>query len=132
MTNQGEYLKRFIDNSAILSHIFGLLDLKLYFLKINKHAKHAHDKECLVSLTIGTLSLHLTEREAHCALLSIFGYTAQEISKLMILSPRTVEHYLSRIKKKLYLQRKSEFITTLLQSDFVHNMQQVINKYSID
>ena len=106
MTRQGVYLKRFIDNSAILSHILCLLDLELYFLKINRQAKHAHDKDSLVLLNIGTLSIYLTEREAHCALLSMFGYTAEEISKLMLLSRRTVEHYLSRLKKKMKVHKK--------------------------
>jgi len=128
MTYEKQYLKRFMDNSAILSNMLCQLDLENYFDRKNKQAKHAYDKNCLVPIKIGRLTILLTEREAHCALLSIFGYTSKQIAKLMILSPRTVEHYIVCIKKKFYIQTRSELIITLLQSDFVHNMIDLINK----
>lgn len=71
-------------------------------------------------------SVLLTEREAHCALFMILGYTSKEISEKINISSRTVESYLNQIKRKLGLKRRSEIITVLLQSNFLNSLHQAI------
>lgn len=121
-----KYLNRFMDNTVILSKILCDLDLKNYFDRQNRTSKQNHDKYVLVNVTIGCLNIKLTEREAHSALLILFGYTVKDIARYMMVSPRTAEHYLSCIKQKLYINRKSDLVITLLQSDFIKKMVHVI------
>ena len=66
---------------------------------------------------------YLTEREAHCALLLLRGCTAREAAKQMHLSSRTVEYYISNIKSKLGLRKKSGVVAALLDSDFIVNLR---------
>jgi len=128
MLHQEKNLSRYMSNTAQISNLLSTVDLKQYFDKNNKQAKHAHDKDCLVPLSIGGVEILLTEREAHCALLTTFGYTSKEIAVYMLLSPRTIEHYLSCIKKKLYITKRSELIIALFQSDFIKVMDKLIKK----
>ena len=128
MLYQEKNLNLYMDNTAKISNLLSSVNLTQYFDKNNKQAKHSHDKDCLVSLSVGHLKVLLTEREAHCALLTTFGYTSKEIAICMLLSPRTIEHYLSCIKRKLYITKRSELITALFQSDFIQQMDSLINK----
>jgi DNA-binding CsgD family transcriptional regulator len=69
---------------------------------------------------------YLTEREAHCALLLLRGCTAREAAKQMSLSSRTVEYYISNIKSKLGLRKKSGVVAALLDSDFIMNLRRMM------
>lgn len=52
----------------------------------------------------------LSSREFECLLLSVKDKTAKQIGRLLSLSPRTVEDYLSNIKNKLGCKSKFELI----------------------
>lgn len=81
-------------------------------------------------------NIYLTEREAHCALLLLRGCTSRETALQMHLSSRTVEYYLSNVKSKLGLRRKSGVISVLLESDFIQNLRHMtlcdVDKVTVD
>jgi DNA-binding CsgD family transcriptional regulator len=89
-------------------------------------SKHAHDKEVLISLGSQFPEIMLTEREAHCALLMLLGFTSKQTAEKICLSPRTVEHYLGMLKRKLFLKNRSAVISALLKSDFIKNMERLL------
>lgn len=60
---------------------------------------------------------HLTKREMECAKYISQGYTIKEVARLLILSPRTVETHLERLKNKLNIRKKSELVRYLLQHE---------------
>jgi DNA-binding NarL/FixJ family response regulator len=94
--------------------------------ELHNKKKNTHDKEALVALGMDYPNILLTEREAHCALLLMLGFTSKEIGKKISLSPRTVEHYLFKAKEKLGAQSRSKFISTLVKSDFIKNIELLI------
>ena len=64
-----------------------------------------------------SVSAHLSLREFECLKLCAHGLTMQEIVERFLLSPRTVETYLERIKNKLGVDKKSE-LGRIFQSNF--------------
>ena len=71
--------------------------------------------------------VYLTNREAHCALFLLLGHTSKDIASLMGISPRTVEYYVSQIKVKIQVKRKSEISIALLKTDFIRNFRGAVS-----
>lgn len=69
----------------------------------------------IIELSSPTLSLdekisdlNISARESDCLKLVLAGKTIKETAKMLTISPRTVEDYLNRLKKKLGLKYKRE------------------------
>ena len=103
--------------------VFNIIDINHNF---NNKKKNSHDKEALVALGCDYPDIFFTEREAHCSLLLILGFTSKEISKRLSLSSRTVEHYLRKSKEKLSSHSRSSFVANLIKSDFIENISRMI------
>jgi len=95
-------------------------------ISTNIKSRHAHDKEVLIGLGGQFPDVMLTEREAHCALLMILGFTSKQTAEKICLSPRTVEHYLSMLKRKLFLRSRAAVVSCLLRSDFIKNLEELL------
>lgn len=61
----------------------------------------------------------LTPRQIDCLLCLVKGMTVKHISKQLNLSPKTVEHHLVVIKKKLNCYSRYELITKALQLPYI-------------
>jgi DNA-binding CsgD family transcriptional regulator len=70
----------------------------------------------------------LTEREAHCCLFLILGFTSKETAVKLFLSSRTVEHYVSCVRVKLGVKKKSGVIRALLNSDYIVNLNTLLDQ----
>ncbi len=66
---------------------------------------------------------YFSVREAECMLLLIEGMTLVQAAKQLKLSTRTVEFYVSNMKKKINCKKKTILIEKVLASDFLHNLQ---------
>ncbi len=62
---------------------------------------------------------YFTQREADCVFHLLQGKTMTEIGQILKLSPRTVEYYLTNIKKKLNCRKKNELIDKVLTTQFL-------------
>lgn len=60
-----------------------------------------------------------TQREAHCAAHFVEGKTIVETAIFLKISPRTVEYYLSMMKRKLNVQTKTDLIHKVIDSHFM-------------
>jgi DNA-binding CsgD family transcriptional regulator len=69
-------------------------------------------------------SIYFTQREAECVMQILQGKTMNETGEILHLSPRTVEYYLGKIKRKLNCKKKREIIKLVTDTDFVKNFQQ--------
>jgi DNA-binding CsgD family transcriptional regulator len=62
-------------------------------------------------------TLHaLSNRQRQCAEYLLQGLTAKEISQLLNLSQRTVEHYFDNLRKRLNCKNKSQLIMKLVMT----------------
>jgi len=61
----------------------------------------------------------ITDREQDVLRLVVEGKTAKEISKVLFISPRTVENYKNSILKKLNLHKTSDLIKYALEHKLV-------------
>ncbi|UTC24651.1 LuxR C-terminal-related transcriptional regulator [Candidatus Comchoanobacter bicostacola] len=72
--------------------------------------------------------LYLTQREADCIYFLAKGHTIKNTAIELLLSPRTVEFYLQRIKEKFQKKNKKELLNHLAQyayfQKFMHEMAQ--------
>ena len=59
----------------------------------------------------------LTPRELECLEYTVKGFTAKEIAKKLLLSPRTVEEYLNQLKLKFEVSSKQQMIQKVLMSN---------------
>lgn len=73
------------------------------------------------SLGESMTSIYFTQREAECVMAIMQGKTMLETGASLQLSPRTVEYYLDRIKRKLNCRKKSDIIKIVSQTDFATN-----------
>lgn len=74
--------------------------------------------------------LGLTGKQSECAFLLTLGKTAREISVLLGLSKRTVEHYIENMKNKMYCHSKSELIENLVANGVANRVpEQLIDKF---
>ncbi len=65
----------------------------------------------------------LTKKELNCIDYLLLGKTANEIAKILNLSPRTVEGHLNNLKNKLGCYSKSELIATLFKKGFAPHQE---------
>lgn len=63
-------------------------------------------------------AVELTLREAQCAYYAMSGQTFKEIARELLLSPRTIEYYLRRIRKKLDCRTMLDVLKILNQCEF--------------
>ncbi len=59
----------------------------------------------------------LTKRETEVGYLLLEGKTFKEISNLLYISQRTVEHHIEHMKEKMQCQKKSELIKKITEND---------------
>jgi|GEM_PF-2043827 len=71
-----------------------------------------------------TAGLYFTQREGECVMQLLRGKTMNEIGETLQLSPRTIEYYLNKIKKKLNCKKKKEIIEIVSQTNFVKSFRQ--------
>lgn len=67
-----------------------------------------------ISLNVGDVSL--TAREQDCLDYTVKGFTAKEIGKKLLISPRTVEEYINQLKLKFGVSTKQQMIQQVLRS----------------
>lgn len=67
-------------------------------------------------------NINLTPQESECMKLAIRGKTIPKIATALNLSPRTVEFYFGKMRKKLQCSTKSELIEKVIESDFLKNL----------
>ena len=60
-------------------------------------------------------NIYLSKREFECTSLLVHGRTSKQIAKVMNISHRTVEHYISNIKNKMGVSTKFELIGKLIE-----------------
>ena len=63
-------------------------------------------------------SLYLTQREADCVYHMLLGLTIKETAEELLLSPRTVEFYLKRIKDKFGQKSKKSLLLFIESSPY--------------
>jgi len=68
-------------------------------------------------------SVYFTQREAECMMQILQGKTMNETADILNLSPRTVEYYLNKIKRKLNCHKKRDLIKLVSQTDFIKIFQ---------
>jgi DNA-binding CsgD family transcriptional regulator len=61
----------------------------------------------------GTLRPHLTDREAEVAQLVAGGMSYRDIGEKLFISPKTVEHHVARIRRRLGANSRSEMLEVL-------------------
>ena len=66
---------------------------------------------------------YLTQREADCMILLLQGKTLSQTGLALQLSPRTVEYYLNKIKRKLNCRKKKEVIHIVSKTQFIKMFQ---------
>lgn len=59
---------------------------------------------------MNALNVHLSQRQIECLIYLSKGMTARQMSEIMELSPRTVEHYLNTTKIKLGCSQRSSLL----------------------
>lgn len=62
----------------------------------------------------------LAPREIECIIYILRGKTSKQIARMLELSHRTVEFYISRLKNKLYCHTKSELIEKILSGKLIN------------
>jgi DNA-binding CsgD family transcriptional regulator len=60
-------------------------------------------------------NIYLSKQEIHCLRHLITGKTFKLIGQALQLSPRTVEHYIENIKRKLNVKTRQELIEKVIQ-----------------
>lgn len=63
---------------------------------------------------------YFTPREVECAYILMQGFTAREIAKMMMISHRTVEDYINRLKYKLNACTQVDLISKLSCCRFIN------------
>ena len=98
-----------------------MMDMLLEFTKMNCELKAiTHPYANLlgaarnVVLFLADLSIHLSTREEECLRYMMKDMTAKEIARLIKLSPRTVESYLSKIKDKVNVRTNLSLASKVL------------------
>lgn len=73
-------------------------------------------------------SLYLTQREAECIYFLSLGFTIKETATELLLSARTVEFYLKRIKEKFQMPTKKTLLHHLATSPYFDRFFQALDK----
>ena len=72
-------------------------------------------------------SLYLTQREADCIYYMVQGLTIKGTAEELLLSARTVEFYLKRIKDKFNIQSKKQLLNYIQQSEYFEDFYRAID-----
>lgn len=102
-----------IDQSTEIN-IPALTQLGLTALNLNKNNGKAKSSSILL-LSNGHEKYKISKRESDCLFYLLRGKTVKEIAKILKLSPRTVEVYVSNVKLKLGCSSKSEVINRAIE-----------------
>ena len=62
--------------------------------------------------------LRLTVRETQCLAYLILGMTAKQIAKVLSISPRTAEDYITFLKTKFHCAHRYQIVTKALRKGF--------------
>ena len=66
-------------------------------------------------------TLYLTQREADCIYFMVQGHTITSTAQELLLSPRTVEFYLKRIKEKFKIKSKKQLLLFIQSNEHFHD-----------
>lgn len=72
-----------------------------------------HSKDLLPDFNID--GVYFSKQEIKCLRLLVLGKSSKSIGQALMLSSRTVEHYLVNIKQKLQIRTNSELIEKIVQ-----------------
>ena len=72
-------------------------------------------------------SLYLTQREADCIYFMVQGKTIKGTAEELLLSARTVEFYLKRIKEKFNIHSKKALLAYIQESPFFDDFYKAID-----
>lgn len=78
------------------------------------HKRYYLDKE---------LKMYITRRQAECMVHLINGKTIPATAKTLKLSPRTVEYYVNKMKRKLRCKTKADLIEKIIASGFLEKFK---------
>ena len=73
-------------------------------------------------------SLYLTQREAECVYFLHLGFTIKGTATELLLSARTVEFYLKRIKEKFRMPNKKSLLSHLASSPYFDSFFQSLDQ----
>lgn len=82
-------------------------------------SQHEERLSFLKKIGIEIPEKHLTKKEILVIKHLVQGLSASKIAQALVISPRTVEHHLERIKDKLDCDSKSELIQKVQEIDFL-------------
>ena len=85
--------------------------------KVRKHYPFSEDQ-----------SLYLTQREAECIYFLSQGLTIKETGLELLLSARTVEFYLKRIKEKFKAPNKKALLAKITESPYFQEFYQSLDQ----
>jgi DNA-binding CsgD family transcriptional regulator len=88
-----------------------------------KYETHYERRSIKYTLSEPLTSIYFTQREAECVIQLLQGKTMNQAGTALKLSPRTVEYYLGKIKRKLNCRKKREIIRLISATDFVKNFE---------
>ena len=71
--------------------------------------------------------LYLTQREADCIYHMYLGLTIRATAQELLLSPRTVEFYLKRIKEKFHYKYKKDLLEYLGNSEYFPQFFEILD-----
>ncbi len=80
---------------------------------LRRHARNSDDSDERPAGADGSASVALSERETDVARLVLQGKTYAEIGRLIFISPRTVEHHVAHIKRRLGATSRSDLLAKL-------------------
>ncbi len=110
-----------VDTVSMFSEAKDLTDLTC-----ERHKYLAATKLSKLQITLNNKVINLTRREIQTLWHYLQGKTAKEIAKAIYLSPRTVEYYLVRIKKKLNCQTRHDLFKMVMQSELLQEMDLLV------
>lgn len=87
------------------------------------YATHYRRRNVKYELGEPLASIYFTQREAECVIQTLQGKTMNEAGNILSLSPRTIEYYLSKIKRKLKCHKKRDIIQMVSKTEFVKNFE---------
>lgn len=99
----------------------GLAESLAEIKKLGLLDAHKADQLSATSLDVSKLQanhIHLSKRELDCLQLTIKGYTAKMIARVLQISHRTIEEYLNHVRIKMGVTTKSEMIALTLDNFF--------------
>lgn len=72
--------------------------------------------------------VYLTRQEAHCIHSALRFKTMKKVAADLAISTRTVEYYLTRVRKKIGAANKKSLLKKITQTDFLNNYEHYIEE----